>query len=461
MKRFIFILFFTLIILPVLAQPSVNLATSISWENNSLTINTTEKISYTEARLKDPDRIVIDILNCSLLNKSLQKTFKSDLDENISISEPAVNQLRIVFLGEASINRKVYLTNNEKTIIVRIARIDSELTEEKILENEEQTHLEKYTPAELREITIQEDDDKTKIIISATRSIKFNTYNLKNPDRLAIDLLNIKPPKDPLPKYQATPLVLSVRVGRAASGLEATRIVIDLARENLDYDVDTNLLGNKIQIELKINKEKEEKARKSNIKILIDPGHGGYDTGASYGGYEEKDITLLISEKLKKLLEEHGITAYLTRDDDSFLSLAERVEITNSVKPNVFISIHANAIETSRGIRGLETYHWTPQSQKLAYYVHKSILTNVQIPDHYIRKARFYVIKHTQSPAVLAELGFLSNREDRKMLTDPATQDRYTKALSQAILKFLDIEPKKENQAGEPVNRGTGETKKK
>ena len=430
---------------PAYSQLTPNQITSVNWENNSLIINSTQKITYAESRLDDPDRLVVDILNCTLQNKSFEKHFKSESDENISISQPSPNQVRIIFLGSGAINRKSYLTDNERTLIIRIARISPE-EENKINENEDQTQLEKYTAGQIKEITVEEEDNETKIIISATKSIKYNTYLLKNPERLAVDLLNIIPPAKPLPRYNPTSLVSGIRVGRAASGIEATRVVIDLVKEGIDFDLDPTLLGNRLKINFKINKEKEEMARKAGIKIVIDPGHGGYDTGASYGGFEEKAINLIISEKLKKLLENSGITVFLTRDDDGFLSLAERVEITNSIKPNVFISIHNNALKTTRGIRGVETYFWSPQSQKLAYYIHKSILSNIKIPDHFIRRARFYVIRHTGSPAVLAELGFLSNSEDRKFLTNNSTQDQYAKAVSEAILKFLDIETIKQKK---------------
>lgn len=422
------------------SQIETNQIILLDWQNNSLTINTTQKISYTETRLKSPDRLIIDLLNCSMKKNDLSKGFKSNLDESISILQPSHNQVRIVFIGSASINRKAYLTNNERTLIIKIARIDDSYEDEKISENEKQTALEKYTPGNLKEISVEEDNGQTDITISATRSIKYNTYSLKNPDRFAIDLLNILPPDSTLPTYMSTPLVTGIRVGRAANGLDATRIVIDLAKENLDCDVDSTILGNKLKIKIKVNKEKEEATKRSGIRVVIDPGHGGYDTGASYGGYEEKIVNLIISEKLKKLLEESGITVFLTRDDDGFLSLAERVEITNSIKPNVFISVHANALATSRTIRGVETYYWTPQSQKLAFYVHKSILSKIKLPDHFIRKARFYVIRYTSSPAVLAELGFMSNYDDRQLLTNKTTQDEYAKALSEAILRFLDIE---------------------
>ena len=445
MIRTIFI-FFLLFIqsTPSFAQITENKITSISWENNSLIIHTTGKTSYAESLLKDPDRLIVDILNCSLQDKSLEKNFRSEQGENVSISEPANNQIRIIFEGPASINRKSYLTNFEKTLIIRIARVDSEDLEEKIAENLEQTSLEKYTPGNLKEINVEENNEETEIIISSTKSIKYDYYLLKNPERCAIDLLNVLPPKTPLPKFNPTKLVTSIRVGRAASGVNVTRVVIDLAKADTSCEPDTSLLGNKLKI--KIRPIVKERTKKSSIKVVIDPGHGGYDTGASYGGFEEKDINLIISEKLKKTLEDYGITVFLTRDEDSFLSLAERVEITNSIRPDVFISVHNNALKTSKSIRGVETYYWSHLSQKLAYYVHKSILNNIKIPDHYIRKARFYVIRHTPVPAVLAELGFLSNHDDRQLLTSTTTQDQYAKALSEAILKFLDLDTKPEKK---------------
>ena len=443
-KFFIFFIFVFLSCNNLLfAQTTTNQITSINWENNSLIVNSTNKISYIESKLKDPDRLVIDILYCSFQNNKLLTSYKSKSGEDISIAEQAPDKVRIIFVGSASINRKSYLSNNDRTLITRIVRIETEVPDE--LKNNED-EKDKSPPGKFKDLTIESEEDETRISVSASKSIKYNTYILKNPDRFAIDLLNVLPPDIPPPKFKPTPFVTGIRIGRAASGVEVTRIVFDLSKSDLDCKVNSSLLGNKLEIKFKINKEKHLLVKKSGIKVVIDPGHGGYDTGASYGGFEEKDVNLVISEKLKKSLEGVGITAFLTRDDDNFLSLAERVEITNSIKPDVFISIHGNALVSSRVIRGVETYYWTSQSHKLAYYIHRSILSHINIPDHYIRKAQFYVIRHASCPAVLAELGFLSNRDDRKFLTNSTTQDEYAKALTEAILKFLDIEPNKETE---------------
>lgn len=369
-------------------------------------------------------------------------------------------------MGDASINRKVSISENEKNLNIKIYRISDEVTEDIVVESTEHTEIKKYKPGTLKVISIDGDNEKSEVSILTSRPVKYNTYLLKDPTRFAIDLLNILPPNKKLPKFSPTELVTGVRVGRAASGLEATRVVVDLAMTNISWDIDSNLLGNRIKIKFSTKKEKEKKKddkddkKKSNnskIKVVIDPGHGGYDQGASYGGFEEKNVNLAISEKLKKTLEEYGITVFLIRNNDGFLSLAERVEITNSIKPNVFISIHANALN-SKAIRGVETYYWTPQSQKLAYNIHKGILKHIAIPDHHIRKARFYVIKYTPVPAVLAELGFLSNADDRKLLTNPSIQEDYANALTEGILKFLGIEYKKKEK---PKEEEKAEDKKK
>jgi N-acetylmuramoyl-L-alanine amidase len=420
------------------AQISENKITSISFENNALTINTLGKITYTESRLKDPDRLVLDILNCSLESESLQRDFRSPLDENVSVAEIAKGHVRILFFGRASINRKSFLSNNDRTLVTKIARIDAE--PDKSDENNQQTSLERELPGKLKDILIEHKSDESEIQITTSKSTKFNTYFLKNPDRYAIDLLNVSPPEKPLPQFSSTPLISGLRVGRAANGVDATRVVIDLSKPDLECNVSSTLIGNKIKIKVKAKKQKEGSAKSSNIKVVIDPGHGGYDTGAQYGGFDEKDITLSISMKLKKELESRGVKVFITREEDSFLSLAERVDITNSVKPHVFVSVHANAMKSTRTIRGVETYYWTKGSQKLAYYIHKSILNDINIPDHFIRRAQFFVIKHTSVPAVLCELAFLSNHDDRKLLTSSAMQENYAKAVTDGILKFLDID---------------------
>lgn len=431
---FLITLFF---ILATDATYANNIVLSTTWDNNNLTIEAEKNIVYTEAHLKDPERLIVDILNCRLDNKNAGTNINTRLGEKVSISETANGNVRIVFVGEASINRKVYLSSNEKTLTIKIARINIDESDSSLIEeNPNQTLVD---IGEIKDLSVEESNNETFINISCNKSIKYNSYRLREPERLAIDLLNILPPKEPIPFTQMTSHISGIRIGNAASGIEATRIVVDFTDNNIDSDISSNLIGNKLRIKIKPTTGKNIEKVKSKVKVVIDPGHGGYDSGASYGGQEEKNITLTVSEKLKKYLEINGITVFLTREDDSFISLAERNEITNAVRPDVFISIHANALKTSSAIRGLETYYWTPQSEKFAYITHQNILKNIQIPNHYIRKARFYVIKYTSVPAILVEMGFMTNHYDRQLLTNSSTQDKYAKAIGDSILEFLEL----------------------
>jgi N-acetylmuramoyl-L-alanine amidase len=172
--------------------------------------------------------------------------------------------------------------------------------------------------------------------------------------------------------------------------------------------------------------------------IVLDAGHGGSDPGAQRGDVQEKEITLDIIERLKRRLEARGFRITLTRADDTFVSLEDRVRITNSLQPTLFLSVHINAMESANDIHGIETYYQTEQSRALADAIHENLVTKLDAPDRAVRKARFYVINHTPVPAVLAEVGFISNRDERDKLISSDYQSKVANALEQGVMLYLD-----------------------
>jgi N-acetylmuramoyl-L-alanine amidase len=171
-------------------------------------------------------------------------------------------------------------------------------------------------------------------------------------------------------------------------------------------------------------------------KVVLDAGHGGYDPGALYDGHAEKDITLAIAKKTKALLETAGVKVFMTRSEDRFLSLAERVEISKSISPNMFVSVHVNALATNSAMDGLQTYYYSDSGYELAKVMHKEIL-ETGMPNRNIRKAAFWVCKHNKAPSVLLELGFMTNREERKKLASDKYQDQLAKHIAAGIIKYL------------------------
>ncbi len=182
--------------------------------------------------------------------------------------------------------------------------------------------------------------------------------------------------------------------------------------------------------------------------IYIDPGHGGRDSGAIFKNIYEKDINLEISKKLEKELTSHGAIVYMTRYDDTDLSigdtnkkrsdLANRAYKINKEKPDMYISIHQNYIESSKW-KGLQIFYDSinPKNKGLAEYLTTSLkdkLMNVRKPKN---NNSYYMYSKIQFPGVLIETGFLSNYEDRTNLINEKYQDKLVKNITLAIVEYF------------------------
>ena len=166
--------------------------------------------------------------------------------------------------------------------------------------------------------------------------------------------------------------------------------------------------------------------------IVLDPGHGGSDHGAIRGDINEKDITLDVSKRVRKLLEEKGYEVFMTREIDETLSLQERVEISENLIPDIFVSIHVNS-SNSDAPNGLETHYYKENSLTLAKTVHASLLNHVTANNRGLFKSKFYVINHTTAPAILLEIGFMSNPIERVQLITDIRKQATAKAIAEGI----------------------------
>ncbi len=174
--------------------------------------------------------------------------------------------------------------------------------------------------------------------------------------------------------------------------------------------------------------------------VVIDPGHGGNDTGAiGIGGLREIDVVLPISTQVRDILEQNGVQVVMTREYDREVDLEPRTQLANRVNADLFISIHANAIDMTRpDVNGIETYYFQSRSgQLLAQYIHNSILQTTGAPNRGVREARFYVLRHTRMPAVLVEVGFVTGAQDAQKLADPAYRSVMAEAIARGILQYM------------------------
>lgn len=174
------------------------------------------------------------------------------------------------------------------------------------------------------------------------------------------------------------------------------------------------------------------------ILVVLDPGHGGNDPGAvGIGGLNEVDIVDPVADQVAALLEANGVSVVLTRTENIEVDLPPRVDLANRLDANLFVSIHANAIDISRPeVNGIETYYYS-SGEQLAEMIHESVIDATGGPDRGVRTARFYVLRNTDMPAVLLELGFVTGEYDAERLSDPEYREILAQAIARGILQYI------------------------
>lgn len=173
--------------------------------------------------------------------------------------------------------------------------------------------------------------------------------------------------------------------------------------------------------------------------VVIDPGHGGKDPGCkSVFGTREKHIVLPVSRQLAEQLRSRGVDVVMTRDDDRFLELEDRPAVAGRARADLFVSIHADWAK-NRSARGYTAYV-SRSASKRSVAAAGAILRGMRstgAANRGIRRADFRVLVHSPCPAVLVELGFLSNRAEAARLEAASHQHRYAEAVARGIVDYL------------------------
>ncbi|MBI5747942.1 MAG: N-acetylmuramoyl-L-alanine amidase [Nitrospinae bacterium] len=348
----------------------------------------------------------------------------------------------------------------------------------------------------------------TRIVIDVDGSVIYKQERLKNPDRLFIDIHNSKLSteiKEPISINDG--LLKSVRAGQNQK--DVVRVVLELdsissySIINLNnpfrivIDVDGSLKREGIGARGKGQGTEEEHQRipektelpllKSISKIVIDPGHGGKDSGAiGKRSLMEKTVVLDIAKRLKALIEKKtNYEVILTRETDIFIPLEERTVIANIKKADLFISIHANASK-KRNAMGIETYfqgipktdearetaarenmsgiddrysdddnilefiladmrttHKINESSQLAGVIQDSLIKGVSsryedVRNLGVKQAMFYVLHKAKMPSILVETSFISNPEEEKRFRDYRYRDQIANSIYDGIKAYVE-----------------------
>lgn len=330
-------------------------------------------------------------------------------------------------------------------------------------------------PRTLTGIRVTREAGRTVVLIDLTDQTQYEEHRLGAPDRIYFDLQETA-------LAHGVPAKLSgdggslLRVRAASPQPGVTRVVLD-TNGNVDYRVRLNTEPYGLRIEMGPPSRETPKAVASapkpvappiaalpkpttrlaagKLKIVLDPGHGGWDMGTiGSRGLMEKDMALDVAQRLGQLLQKNpDYDVTLTRQDDSYIPLEQRASSANAAGADLFISIHGNYSSRGRA-RGVETYYpvaatadaaastRAENSRKLAallqtFLHHQEEIINPGLPDRGVKAANYAVLRSTAMPAALAEVSFVSSPNDEKQLIQPSYRQQLAEALYKGIASYV------------------------
>lgn len=297
-------------------------------------------------------------------------------------------------------------------------------------------------------------ENRLMIATEGNTSLTPKVFKMTGPERIVVDLPNTNFSESFISSLQLSensqgqldvsgyPDVSSIRFSLFSNNPATVRIVIDLSLAK-DYSVYNEDQGSGLYI-VDLNKTNDSPAAPvgGNGKkvVVIDAGHGNQDPGTiGYSKKREKDFNLAVALKVGQILaSEPDIDFVLTRNDDTFLELKDRAKIANDLKADVFVSIHANSAG-STSASGSETYYQRDASKSLANVLHKYLAQSSGLPDRGVKYGNFHVIRETKMPAVLLEVGYLSNPKDEAALFTESVQQSVAQGIVNGIKEYLGL----------------------
>ncbi len=180
--------------------------------------------------------------------------------------------------------------------------------------------------------------------------------------------------------------------------------------------------------------------------MIIDAGHGGYDHGGGPGQRISESIyTLDTARRLQRACRARGFRTVMTRNEDVFVTLRDRVAIGSSYRNAVFVSVHYNS-GARLDARGYETYYYRSDSFGLASRLHAAQLSTLDTEDRHVRRDPFYVLRNPTTPAVLCEGGFLTNPQEASTIMSSSYRERWAQNIASALYE--------QRRSGDPATLG-------
>jgi N-acetylmuramoyl-L-alanine amidase len=288
-------------------------------------------------------------------------------------------------------------------------------------------------------------DDTYTVTFAADRLIKGKTTIRRSAEVLEVEIPNAISLEDA--KFESEDGFLR---SLTSSGKTVGALASVVLRFGLTGGVGVKIAPAAAQLAITLHHPKSASGKLSEKIIVVDPGHGGKDTGAVYGQgegrAEEKSFNLAVGKKIAELLSQQGAAVILTRSDDSYATLADRTETANLSKAHFFVSVHHNSNGKANSRSGTFTYYHEgdEESAVLAQTIQTEIAAVSGLPDHGILadttrfpKRGFAVLRNSNMPAVLLEIAYINNDTDREKMKDEEFQQKVAEAVVKGIRVYI------------------------
>ena len=391
--------------------------------------------------LSNPTRIVYDLPNTLVDTGLRNREFRISENETVKIGQFSVNKARIVIttaavsdyipiysndsqsliLANYKKTNNTTLYNNSTNLIAYNKEKNDALTESMIL---------KFDSTVVHGIDRYND----RVILYLYNASKYNEENF-NAAYKGTFFANAK--IELMPKIGMKLIIPVEQDALVNTYLGADGRSLKVKIKNVKKQVSKPVIKKPTQTTpIVLNPPKTTSNNTGRKKVVIDAGHGGTDVGATGGGIYEKNITLDVSKRVETILKQRGYQVMMTRPDDKFVSLQDRVTISENYSPDIFVSIHVNS-SVRPEITGVETHYYHQYSMSLAQTVHSAFASAVQSPNRGLFKSKFYVINHTTCPAILVEIGFISNASERAQLVSEKRKQATAKSIADGIDNYF------------------------